>query len=109
LLTGTALAPGTFVSVVVGVLLGGAISVLVVWRELGPTAGEKGTGSQNPMTFATAMRKVAAIYLAITFLFFVVAVVTGETVPIVATALNLGVGLFGFVAVHRSGRPKTSQ
>lgn len=109
MLTGAALAPGTFVPVVVGVMFGGVISVFVVWRELGPTAEEKGPPSRNPATFAMAMRRLAAIYLAIAFLFFVVAIITGGAAPIIITALNLGLGLLGFVVARRSGRPKTSR
>jgi hypothetical protein len=100
LLAGTAIAPGTFDAVVVGVLLGGVISVCVVWRELRPNAGEKGPPSRNPATFAMLMRRLAAIYLAVAFLLFVVAVATGEAAPIVITALNLGLGLLGFVGAR---------
>jgi hypothetical protein len=87
-------------------MLGGVISVFVVWWELGPTAEEKRRG---PLTFEMAMRRLTAIYLAITLLFFVVAVITGGAAPIVITAFNLGLGLLGFVVARRSGRPKTSR
>jgi hypothetical protein len=101
LLTDAALAPGAFDAVVVGVLFGGVISVYVVWRELGPTADEKGPPSRSPATFAMAMRMLATTYLAVAFLFFVVAVITGGTAQIVITALNLGLGLLGFVVARR--------
>jgi hypothetical protein len=48
-----------------------------------------------------AMRRLAAIYLAVAFLFFVVAVITGGAAPIVVTALNLGLGLLGFAVARR--------
>jgi nitric oxide reductase large subunit len=104
LLFGAALAPGVFDAVVVGVVLGGVISVCVVWRELGPIAEGKGPPSRDPATFAMAMRRVAAIYLAFALPLFVVAVFMGGVAPIVVTALNLGLGLLGFVVVrHRLG------
>jgi hypothetical protein len=101
LLADAALAPGTFDAAVVGVLLGGVISVYAVWRGLGPTAEEKGPPGRSPATFAMAMRTLAAIYLAVAFLFFVVAVITGDTAPIVFTTLNLSIGLLGFVVARR--------
>jgi hypothetical protein len=109
LLTAAALAPGTFVAVVIGGMLGGVISVLVVWREMAPTAEKKGSPSRDPATFAMAMRRVAAIYLAIALLFLGVAIITGGATPMIVTALNLGVGLMGFVVARRSGSPKATR
>lgn len=109
MLTDAALAHGTFVPVVVGVMLGGVISVFIIRRELGPTAGKKGMPSPNQMTFAMGLRRMATIYLAVAFLLFVVAVITGGVAPIVTTGLNLALALLGLVVAGRSGGPKTSR
>jgi peptidoglycan/LPS O-acetylase OafA/YrhL len=102
LLVSADIPPGTFVPVVIGVLLAGVISVYVVWREMRPTPAGDGLPTRTLEERARALRRVAAIYSAITFLCFLVAVIAGGTASMVITGLNVGLGLLGLVLARRS-------
>jgi hypothetical protein len=99
---------GSYVPIVMGLLIGGAISAFVTWRAMSPTRVSHEPDFASPEDASRsrrdAMKRVASVYAPISFLCLAVAVVDGgATFPVLAS-INAGVGVVAVVLAWRFAR-----
>jgi peptidoglycan/LPS O-acetylase OafA/YrhL len=105
LLTVADISVGTSIAVVIGVILSGVISAVVVMRSMGPS--DSADGEQRRVALDNrnfALRRIASIYSPISFVVFFVALVAGDATFVVLSAINAAVGVMALVLARRHPR-----
>ena len=99
---------GAYVPIVMGLLIGGAISAIVTWRAMSPTRisheSDFASAGDAIRSRRDAMKRVAAVYAPISFLCLGVAVVDGGATFLVLASINAGAGVVAIVLARRFAR-----
>lgn len=102
LLTLADISVGTSISVVIGVILTGVISAVVVIHTMRPS--DRGDAEERRVALDNrnlALRRIAAIYAPISFVSLAVVLIAGGSTSVVLSGMNAAIGITAVILTRR--------